>query len=616
MQRTLRLRACARIAVALVALLGIVGGASSVADGAGPGLVAAYGFDTASSSASDSSGNANHGSVSGSSWTSGGRYGGALSFDGVNDWVTIPHSPSLNASNAITFEAWVKPASTRSWQTVALKESSPGHVYALYSVGGAAGPEAQVVTGALRAARATQTLAAGVWTHLAMTYDSSRLRIYVNGDQAVSVQVSGAIPGSTGALRLGGNAVWGEWFSGSIDEVRVYDRALSAAELQSDMSTPIGGSAPPPADTIAPTAPSNVTITSRTQTSVALSWQASSDNLGVSGYGRYSNGSIVSSGTGTAYTFGGLTCGSSYTFGVDAYDAAGNRSTQSTVTAATIACSTSPPPGAASLFVSANGSDSGSCTQTAPCRTLNRAYQLAAPGATVEVAGGSYPAQTIAAKSSAAAPAVVIRAAGGTTPTFSGTLTVRASHVDLVGPYRATGVSTSNSSTKVRGSTVENIVVDSGGSSRTPGYVSNVDGVTWKNVEIFNAREANALIMVDGGYPARGSVKNLVLDGLKLHDSTIAPGSGTHSQCIFFGGGQGITLRNSRFWNCTTFDVFVTTAGGDLPSNYVMENNMFGVPYLHGTQCCHYYSVKFRDSAPLNGLLFRNNSARQEVGWP
>jgi hypothetical protein len=211
---------------------------------------------------------------------------------------------------------------------------------------------------------------------------------------------------------------------------------------------------------------------------------------------------------------------------------------------------------------------------------------------------------------------VVIRAAGGTTPTFSGTLTVRASHVDLVGPYRATGVSTSNSSTKVRGSTVENIVVDSGGSSRTPGYVSNVDGVTWKNVEIFNAREANALIMVDGGYPARGSVKNLVLDGLKLHDSTIAPGSGTHSQCIFFGGGQGITLRNSRFWNCTTFDVFVTTAGGDLPSNYVMENNMFGVPYLHGTQCCHYYSVKFRDSAPLNGLLFRNNSARQEVGWP
>jgi hypothetical protein len=85
---------------------------------------------------------------------------------------------------------------------------------------------------------------------------------------------------------------------------------------------------------------------------------------------------------------------------------------------------------------------------------------------------------------------------------------------------------------------------------------------------------------------------------------------------MFLGGGQNVTLRNSVFWNCTTFDVFVTTAGGDLPRNLLFENNMFGVPYLHGTQCCHAYSVKFRDSAPLDGLVFRYNSARQEVGWP
>ena len=51
---------------------------------------------------------------------------------------------------------------------------------------------------------------------------------------------TGSIAVSNNALRIGGNAVWSEWFAGTIDEVRVYDRALTAAELQTDMVTPIG----------------------------------------------------------------------------------------------------------------------------------------------------------------------------------------------------------------------------------------------------------------------------------------------------------------------------------------------------------------------------------------
>ena len=47
---------------------------------------------------------------------------------------------------------------------------------------------------------------------------------------------------STGDLRIGGNNVWGEFFSGLIDEVRVYNRALSPTEIQTDMNTPVGGS--------------------------------------------------------------------------------------------------------------------------------------------------------------------------------------------------------------------------------------------------------------------------------------------------------------------------------------------------------------------------------------
>ena len=46
---------------------------------------------------------------------------------------------------------------------------------------------------------------------------------------------------STGALRIGGNQIWPEWFSGLIDEVRVYNRALSAAEVAADMNRPVTG---------------------------------------------------------------------------------------------------------------------------------------------------------------------------------------------------------------------------------------------------------------------------------------------------------------------------------------------------------------------------------------
>ena len=51
---------------------------------------------------------------------------------------------------------------------------------------------------------------------------------------------------SAGALRFGGNGVWSEWFAGRLDEIRVYDRALTQAELQTDMTTPVTCTGAPP----------------------------------------------------------------------------------------------------------------------------------------------------------------------------------------------------------------------------------------------------------------------------------------------------------------------------------------------------------------------------------
>ncbi len=94
--------------------------------------------------------------------------------------------------------------------------------------------------GGERNAVGSASLPLNVWSHLATTYDGATVRLYVNGALVGSLPFAGAIPASTGPLRLGGNSVWGEWFAGLIDEVRVYNRALSASEIQQDSQTPVG----------------------------------------------------------------------------------------------------------------------------------------------------------------------------------------------------------------------------------------------------------------------------------------------------------------------------------------------------------------------------------------
>ena len=97
-------------------------------------------------------------------------------------------------------------------------------------------------------------------------------------------------------------------------------------------------------DTQLPTAPTNVTTTVRTATSIALSWSASSDNVGVVGYGLYKAGAAAGTSAGTTGIFPGLTCNTNYTLAIDAYDAAGNRSQKTTVMVATTACPDTAPP--------------------------------------------------------------------------------------------------------------------------------------------------------------------------------------------------------------------------------------------------------------------------------
>ncbi len=201
--------------------------------------VAAFGFDELAGDAVIDSFNDFDGVISGATRTTPGRFGGALSFDGINDWVSVPSDPVLTPQAGMTIEAWVSPSALSAWRSVVAKEASPVPTYALYASNAASRPTARVAANSDFTTSGPTALPLNTWSHLAMTWNGTTLRLFRNGTQVVSRSVSGPLAVSTGVLRLGGNSLRNEWFAGRIDEVRIYGRPLTAAEITADMNAPI-----------------------------------------------------------------------------------------------------------------------------------------------------------------------------------------------------------------------------------------------------------------------------------------------------------------------------------------------------------------------------------------
>jgi PKD repeat protein len=211
------------------------GGTTTTSAAHTKGLVAAFGFEEPSGSGTiDASGMRNNGTISGAARVATTHFGRALKFDGNNDWVTIADNVSLDLSKGMTMSAWVFPTTTSGVRDILIKEGANVDIYNLYARNWRGRPESNVfVGGANRVAEGT-ALPANVWTHVAGTYDGTTLRLFINGVQTTSSKLSGSIATSTGPLRIGGNSMWGEFFQGYIDEVRVYNRALTQAEIALD----------------------------------------------------------------------------------------------------------------------------------------------------------------------------------------------------------------------------------------------------------------------------------------------------------------------------------------------------------------------------------------------
>jgi hypothetical protein len=205
------------------------------------GLVAYYPLN---GNGSDFSGNGYNGTVYSASPTSDrlGNTSGALRFDGNADLVGIP-SASINNLTSGTIAAWIK-LNDNTDETITAKQRDSVNSWALFTVGyiphttgGVPGklyfhPRNNVPTGVASSASIIPT---GVWRHVAVTFSSTSVRIYING--ALDSSKSGDY--SVGSNLTTTNTIGGwiaqpnppHWFNGMIDDVRIYNRALTDAEI-------------------------------------------------------------------------------------------------------------------------------------------------------------------------------------------------------------------------------------------------------------------------------------------------------------------------------------------------------------------------------------------------
>jgi hypothetical protein len=228
------------------------------------GLVAQYTFNEgAGSTVIDASGNNNLGTIIGATWSPSGKYGNALSFNGTSNRVDIVDSSSLHLSSAMTLAAWVNPTLVSSvWQDVIYKGSVNYYLMASSSNGGSPGGGG-TFGGSTQGTFAPTPLTANTWTYLAATYDGSAIRLYVNGTLVSTTAKTGAITSSSNLLQIGGNTISGQYFSGKIDEIRIYNRSLTQAEIQANMNAA--------GDTTAPTI-SGIGTSNITEAGVTVEW--------------------------------------------------------------------------------------------------------------------------------------------------------------------------------------------------------------------------------------------------------------------------------------------------------------------------------------------------------
>jgi hypothetical protein len=319
--------------------------------------------------------------------------------------------------------------------------------------------------------------------------------------------------------------------------------------------------------------PSHVRVVSATESSISYAWSGARSARFVT----FRNGVRTGSTTRRTRTYGGLFCGTSYRLGVASHTRRG-QSRRRVVVASTAPC---PPPvfeGSGDLFVAPGGSNSSPCTQAAPCRSFDRAYQLAAPGDVVEVAGGRYRSQIFGPKPGTAAPDVRIVASAGQRVVV-GDLGAEDGCLGFEGATYVSVDGVETSYTRVAGR-LHQCGVSVGREHSHHVTLKDVDaGMIWVGADDVTvlggdfgpAIDENTKIEWGSGHAPR----NILIDGAVIHDARMVR---QHQECLALWGGLDVTVRNTHFYNCAVFHVWINGSAGDVLENITLEGNLFTQP--------------------------------------
>jgi hypothetical protein len=255
------------------------------------------------------------------------------------------------------------------------------------------------------------------------------------------------------------------------------------------------------------------------------------------------------------------------------------------------------------LFVSSGGSDSGRCDAAHPCKTLQRAYNVAQPGEGVDVLSGSYPDQEISGNNRG--PSVVFAPSPGANVQL-GWLYIHADNVELrdftaggwVAYWDSDGFTARNLTIhhfEIYGASNLRVLGGSVGPSYTPGESTPPNYISWGNGTV--------------------EPKNILIDGVRFHDFRRGFAA-DHMECMMVSGGDGITIRDSWFTRCDIFDIYFTQwSGPGPPHDITLENNIFDVSTSDSQPGDTSLAVWFGDHMDsFKNITVRYNTALQEIG--
>lgn len=334
--------------------------------------------------------NSNNGSTSGSPTYVTGLSNEAINLDGVDDYVSIPASEDLAFSTDFSISANIYiPNSIQSgWRAIVEHGRGTSAWYGLFK--SASGNTFHFRWGQSHTTDFNTTVNPNTWYYVVVTYDGAVARMYLNNVLDKEDARASSLTATQGETRVGQNLSGSETFKGYIDDLRFYNEALTPTQI-SDLYNSYDFAT----DDQSPSIVTGVGTSNITQTTVDLTWDAATDNVGVTGYRIYddSNNLLASVGNVTNHTLTGLNASTTYNIYVNAVDASGNVGINST----TVQFTTAAPSGTDTRFIMMGDSYTYSMYteagggETQAVARINAAF----PNETVEVYNAGSPGQTI-----------------------------------------------------------------------------------------------------------------------------------------------------------------------------------------------------------------------------